>query len=101
MIDTESEKDQTELFYESLEKFIINFILDDERADIASHIITKKNNKNNNNGKKKKKKINKLKNYNIRKGDWLCPKCNNINFSFRAVCNICKISKPINIINSK
>ena len=42
--------------------------------------------KTNNN---KKKKINKLKNYNIRKGDWLCNFCNNINFSFRIKCNLC------------
>ena len=42
---------------------------------------------------KKKKKINKLKSYNIRKGDWLCPKCNNINFSFRTRCNKCDKEK--------
>ena len=42
---------------------------------------------------KKKKKINKLKSYNIRKGDWLCPKCNNINFSFRIRCNKCDKEK--------
>ena len=49
----------------------------------------KKKNKN----RKKKNKTNRLKNYNIRKGDWLCPFCNNLNFAFRTVCNICHIYK--------
>jgi len=53
------------------------------------------NNCKNNKKKRKRKKKNKLKNYNIRKGDWLCPKCNNINFSFRTECNHCKIKKPL------
>lgn len=38
---------------------------------------------------KRVKKKNKLKSYNVRKGDWLCPQCNNINFHFRSICNIC------------
>ena len=29
-----------------------------------------------------------------RKGDWFCPECHNLNFSFRIVCNRCKIHKP-------
>ena len=45
---------------------------------------------------KKKNKKNRLKNYNIRKGDWLCPFCNNINFSFRTECNLCGIKKSYN-----
>ena len=28
-----------------------------------------------------------------RKGDWQCPKCYNLNFSFRKECNRCHISK--------
>ena len=32
-----------------------------------------------------------------RKGDWLCPKCHNLNFTFRIICNRCKIPKPKNI----
>ena len=50
-------------------------------------------NKNNKIIRKKNKKINRLKNYNIKKGDWLCKFCNNINFSFRIKCNICGIGK--------
>ena len=37
----------------------------------------------------KKKKIKKMKNYNIRKGDWQCKYCYNNNFHFRIICNIC------------
>ena len=101
MVNTESSDDKTERFYESLEKFIINSILDDGKDEIANHIEMKKTSRKNNKRCKRKKKINKLKNYNKRKGDWLCPKCNNINFSFRTICNICNITKPINIINNK
>jgi len=28
-----------------------------------------------------------------RQGDWICTRCKNLNFSFRIVCNRCKISK--------
>jgi len=28
-----------------------------------------------------------------RQGDWICMRCKNLNFSFRIVCNRCKISK--------
>ena len=47
--------------------------------------------KQNNNAKinNKKRKIKKMKNYNIRKGDWQCKHCFNINFHFRKICNIC------------
>lgn len=32
-----------------------------------------------------------------RKGDWACPKCKNLNFSFRLACNRCKLPKPANL----
>ena len=28
-----------------------------------------------------------------RKGDWLCPKCRNLNFAFRLICNRCQLAK--------
>ena len=31
-----------------------------------------------------------------RKGDWQCPKCNNLNFAFRVICNRCQLQKPNN-----
>ena len=43
--------------------------------------------------KHKKKKIKKIKNYNIRKGDWQCQYCYNINFHFRIICNVCHKDK--------
>ena len=51
-----------------------------------------------NNLKKKKYMNNKFNNnkYLKRKSnenDWICPLCNNLNFSFRTICNKCKISK--------
>ena len=48
-----------------------------------------------NNGKikNKKKKKQKMKSYNIRKGDWQCEHCKNINFHFRNVCNVCNRKK--------
>ena len=44
----------------------------------------------------KKRKIKKMKNYNIKKGDWQCKNCYNINFHFRTKCNICNESKQQN-----
>lgn len=32
-----------------------------------------------------------------RKGDWACPKCKNLNFSFRLQCNRCHLAKPPNL----
>ena len=29
-----------------------------------------------------------------RKGDWNCPRCNNLNFAFRVLCNRCQFPKP-------
>lgn len=32
-------------------------------------------------------------------GDWICPKCDNVNFAFRAVCNIkkCGAARPSHV----
>lgn len=30
-----------------------------------------------------------------RVGDWICSKCSNLNFSFRTVCNRCKVEKLV------
>jgi hypothetical protein len=43
--------------------------------------------------KDKNKNENKKKNFEERKGDWLCIFCNNLNFSFRTKCNRCKMAK--------
>ena len=45
-------------------------------------------------GKKKNKgKI--VGNENEKKSDWYCQHCNNLNYSFRVVCNRCQVMKPI------
>ncbi|MCQ2816053.1 MAG: zinc finger Ran-binding domain-containing protein [archaeon] len=44
--------------------------------------------------KKKKKNKNKKNKFVRREGDWKCPKCSNINFEFRLVCNRCLAIKP-------
>ena len=52
------------------------------------------NNYNNNIKKDKNKKTKKKKkNFCEKEGDWTCYVCKNLNFSFRDVCNICKLSK--------
>ncbi len=30
----------------------------------------------------------------FRMGDWVCVRCKNFNFSFRVICNRCKLEKP-------
>ena len=59
----------------------------------------------NNNKINSKKNINnakiKRKPFDIREGDWKCPKCNNLNFSFRKICNRCQIPKPENIVEDE
>jgi hypothetical protein len=44
--------------------------------------------------------VSKKNNFNRRPNDWICPRCFNLNFSFRAKCNRCGISKEIPIINN-
>lgn len=46
-----------------------------------------KSNNSNSNGYKKRKY------FRERIGDWVCYRCNNLNFSFRTICNRCKIDK--------
>ena len=48
--------------------------------------------KNKNDSKDKKKK----KPFIEREGDWICIKCNNLNFAFRNNCNRCNLSKSDN-----
>ena len=43
-----------------------------------------------------KKNKRKNKNFASRTGDWVCFKCNNLNFSFRTNCNRCHLTKSEN-----
>ena len=55
-------------------------------------------NNNKNNIKKNSGNIKSLrKPLDKRKGDWYCPKCNNLNFAFRVICNRCQLQKPKNL----
>ena len=40
-----------------------------------------------------RKKTKNKKHFKVRYGDWICPKCENLNFSFRNKCNRCGLSK--------
>ena len=40
-----------------------------------------------------RKKTKHKKHFKVRFGDWICPKCENLNFSFRNKCNRCGLSK--------
>jgi len=63
---------------------LYEFYSNDKRLSVCSHT------KGEDEGNKKKKIIVE------RKGDWVCIKCKNLNFSFRIVCNRCKITKEEN-----
>ena len=50
-------------------------------------------NNNNSNNKCEKMKNKKKKNFVMKKGDWICYNCKNLNFAFRDKCNKCKLNK--------
>ena len=80
--------DKDDAIYNNLEKELESLIDDNSlpsQSMLDNNYNYRKNKRNNN-----KKKIKKMKNYNIKKGDWQCINCLNINFHFRTVCNICK-----------
>ena len=53
--------------------------------------------KNNNKKNKKSTKNNNQKYKDKRPFDWICNRCNNLNYSFRTFCNICNLPKSQNI----
>ena len=59
-------------------------------------IFNKKDNKKSNSNKAANNNKDK-KHFDKRKGDWLCPECHNLNFSFRVVCNRCQFPKPADV----
>ena len=44
---------------------------------------------------------NEIKERNNKKGDWICLNCRNLNYSFRTICNRCKIPKINTFINGQ
>lgn len=92
-IDNNSSEDKTEQLIMKIINPLINEIYNIEETEQKKNKEYILNDEINEKIKNKKRKIKKMKNYNIRKGDWQCNNCNNINFHFRTVCNICKNSK--------
>ena len=92
------DKDKVDKIYNDI-KNNVEALLDDEDDMGPCETLFEKNyyyNKGRNFKKgntNKKIKKQKMKKYNIKKGDWQCKYCNNINFHFRTVCNICKENK--------
>ena len=69
----------------------ILFSYNEEQEKFTSFDNNRKiSNKSMHNNKNEKKPFDK------REGDWLCPKCHNLNFAFRLVCNRCQLPKPNN-----
>ena len=81
--------DKDDIIYKNLEKELETLIFDNSSPSIIENKCNYQKNKRNHN----KKRIKKMKNYNIKKGDWQCMNCFNINFHFRTKCNICQIPK--------
>ena len=64
---------------------------------------SKNNKKKNNNNIRKEQKVFDIneRQYEIRRGDWFCQYCYNLNFAFRTQCNRCNNSKIVFIFGIK
>lgn len=83
----------TMMMIQNNQKFKENNFENLAKAKIEENAL-KSNSKNIQNPKSDSKKIKRP--LVAREGDWVCCVCKNLNFSFRASCNICKISKEEN-----
>ena len=89
-------------FYNNVNSIISNSINNSEsifsNSNVFNNNITSINNQNeqasnilkSKKGKKIRKKLNK-KYKDKRPFDWICNRCGNLNYSFRTICNICKL----------
>ena len=64
---------------------------------------SKNNKKKNNNNVRKEHKVFDIneRQYEIRRGDWFCQYCYNLNFAFRTQCNRCNNSKIVYIFGTE
>ena len=85
-------QNQNENIYNIPKPQQILFSYNEEQEILKKYDINKKINKSSKNVKKP---------FDKRKGDWICPKCHNLNFAFRIVCNRCKLPKPINFSSNE
>ena len=76
--------------------FITNSYVDQIQNQNEKFLFSKNNNKKN----KKSKKNNNQKYKDKRPFDWICNRCDNLNYSFRTFCNICNLPKSQNIFYS-
>ena len=90
IINTKNKEDKEDEVDDFILRQIAPYLEDKENIEEPKSVIDKIEFFNvMNNTHYKKRKIKKMKNYNIRKGDWQCKYCYNINFNFRIKCNIC------------
>jgi hypothetical protein len=64
-----------------------NYVEQNQNDKFSKNVKKNKKTKKNNNQKYKEK----------RPFDWICNRCNNLNYSFRTFCNICNLPKSQNI----
>ena len=76
--------------------FMSNSYLDQMPNQNENFLFSKNTNKKN----KKSKKNNNQKYKDKRPFDWICNRCDNLNYSFRTFCNICNLPKSQNIFYS-
>ena len=72
--------------------YISNSYVDQMQNQNDKGLFSKNNKKN-----KKSKKNNNPKYKDKRPFDWICNRCNNLNYSFRTFCNICNLPKSQNV----
>ena len=68
-----------------------NYINSTNNGQNEQYLFSKNNKKN-----KKTKKLNNQKHKEKRPFDWVCNRCNNLNYSFRIFCNICNLPRNEN-----
>ena len=76
--------------------YIANSFADETQNQNGKFLFSKNVKKN-----KKSKKNNKQKYKDKRPFDWVCNRCNNLNYSFRTFCNICNLPKSQNVFYNK
>jgi len=77
--------------------------VNNDSNNLKSNYINSANNQNdqflfskNTKKNKKAKKTNNQKHKGKRPFDWICNRCNNLNYSFRVICNICNLPRNEN-----
>ena len=89
MNEEDEEYTELETSYETLKSFLSSDLLEEiDNPFNESEVMREKKRRRTTEDKRKKRYS-----FEIRKGDWGCKKCNNLNFSFRIKCNRCGVEK--------